>query len=103
MERKHSYRELDKRKFNGFVLYSLRDPDAAKQDIKFYTECSESKHYDKTRRMLITALQVAETLRREFYILGAQFKLRNYTPYTNEIKKELFKRGQATNNQLTLI
>jgi hypothetical protein len=87
MNRKHSYRELERRRFNRFVLKALQAPDELKNDIELY-EGITSKHTLKDKGMMQTALEVANTLKREFPILGAAI-LKRYTPYVNQIKEAL--------------
>ena len=84
--KKHSYRELSKREFNGYILQSLKDPAEAQETIDFY------KHYNDIRQgKWQVALEIANTLKAEFKTLGKALRLGNYSPYTNEIKQELFK------------
>ncbi len=93
MERKHSYRQLDKRKFNKYILLALQNEEEVIRELKFWSKYTD-KSYIKLVGMLKTALQVAKTMRKQFEALGKNMILGNYEPYTKEIKQELFKINQ---------
>ena len=95
--KKHSYRELERRRFNRFVLKAIQQPEELKNDILLY-EGITSKHTAKDKGMMQTALHVADTLKREFPILGCSI-LKRYTPYVNQIKEALL----PSSGQLSLI
>ncbi len=94
--RKHSYRAIEKRKFNQAVLNALQSPEETQESIEFWKRYAGTKQYDKMIGMLTTALQVANTMKAEFIKLGRQFRLGDYAPHTTEIKQELFKLNQLT-------
>lgn len=94
--KKCSHRERGKRKFNATVLQALQNADEIRKEIEFWKRYAGTKHYDNLVSMMTTALQMAETMKQEFLKLGKSFRMGNYTPHTNEIKRELFKLNQLT-------
>lgn len=83
MNRKHSYRQIVKRRFNSHILFYLKDPEDAKGIFEFSPNLT-----GKDKQAMKRAFEIAEHLRQE----KAKGKLVNcstYTPYCREIEKAL--------------
>jgi len=89
--RKHSYRELAKRRKAGWIKFYLQDPADALTMFKY-------SNSDKSTEEIRSAFDTAEYLKKQ-YESGNEVPVSMYTPYANEIKDLL---RSYSKNELSL-
>ena len=83
--KKHSYRELSKRRFAGWVLFYLQDPQDAKTVFK---SIGKSNAAQRDINSIQNAYSVAEVLIQQ-HREGTAINLHQFSPYKIEIKEAL--------------
>lgn len=83
--RKHSYREMSKRRFSSYVLFYIKDPKDAKTIFKYL---APSNAHKKDVETIKQAYSAAEELINQIN-KGITPTLHNYSPYIKEITEAL--------------